>query len=135
MWNVDILYIYNNQVVMIIMRVAIIGSRRLQVVDLAACLPANTSQIISGGAKGIDACAKQYAFSHGIPYIEFLPDYGRYGKAAPLKRNQQIISCADLVIAFWDGASHGTGHAIALCRQRNVPVEIHLLVLAPQTLE
>lgn len=112
------------------MRVAIIGSRGLHIAELAAYLPANTTQIISGGAKGIDACAKEYALAHGIQYVEFLPDYKRYGKGAPLRRNQQIIACAELVIAFWDGTSQGTKYTIDLCMQRNIPVEIHILLPA-----
>ena len=94
------------------MRVAIIGSRGPHIAQLDAYIPADTTQIISGGAKGIDACAKDYALTHGIQYIEFLPGYRRYGKGAPLKRNQQIIACAELVIAFWDGASQGTQYTI-----------------------
>ena len=125
----DILYILIYQMVVNRMRVAVIGSRGLHIEDLAACLPPDTTQIISGGAKGIDACAKAYAAEHGIPYAEFLPDYRRYGKGAPLRRNEQIVACAELVIAFWDGTSRGTKHVIDLCRQMNVSVEIHLLPL------
>lgn len=109
------------------MRVAIIGSRGLCIRSFASYLPENTTQIISGGAKGIDMCAKEYALSHRLQYVEFLPDYKRYGKAAPLIRNQQIITGADLVIAFWDGKSHGTKHVIELCKRANVPVQIHTL--------
>ena len=127
MLTIDIRYIYNNYLVMNCMRVAVIGSRGLQITELDAYLPANTTQIISGGAKGIDTCVRNYALAHGIRYVEFLPDYKRYGKGAPLKRNEQIVSCADLVIAFWDGKSHGTKYSIDLCKQRDVPVEIHIL--------
>lgn len=95
--------------------------------DFSCFLPADTTQIISGGARGIDTCAKEYAASHGIDYIEFLPDYKRYGKGAPLRRNQQMIEAADLVIAFWDGASHGTKYTIDLCKQKDIPVQIHIL--------
>jgi len=110
-----------------LMKVAVIGSRGLRVETLSAYLPPGTEQIISGGAKGIDTCAKEYALSHGLSYLEFLPDYRRYGRCAPLKRNQQIIECADLVIAFWDGASPGTGHTIEMCRKLGVPVQVELL--------
>lgn len=124
---IDIPYIYNNHMVMNCMRVAVIGSRGLQMTGLDAFLPANTTQIISGGAKGVDTCVRNYALVHGIRYALFLPDYKRYGKGAPLKRNEQIVSCAELVIAFWDGKSRGTKYTIDLCKQRNVPVEIHIL--------
>ena len=40
------------------MKVAIVGSRSLVVNDLGKYLPEGTTEIVSGGAKGIDSCAK-----------------------------------------------------------------------------
>ena len=57
----------------------------------------------------------------------YLPEYSRYGRAAPLKRNITIIENADLVLAFWDGKSHGTKYVIDNCVKRNIPVKIHIL--------
>lgn len=112
------------------MKVAIVGSRGLQVTDLGRYLPSDTTQIISGGAPGVDACAREYAQAQGIPCVEILPDYRRYGKGAPLRRNREIVDAAELVVAFWDGRSAGTRHVIGLCRELGVPVEIHLLPAA-----
>lgn len=55
--------------------------------DLGQYLPIEVSEIVSGGAKGIDTCAKEYALAHGIKLTEFLPEYEKYGRSAPLKRN------------------------------------------------
>ena len=109
------------------MRVAVIGSRGLMVDDLGKYLPNETTEIVSGGARGIDACAREYALRHGLKLTEYLPEYDRYGRSAPLKRNIKIIENADLVLAFWDGMSRGTKYVIDNCRKRNIPVEIHLL--------
>lgn len=57
---------------------------------------------------------------------EFLPEYGKYGRAAPLKRNLQIIEYADLVLAFWDGESRGTAYVIRKCREMNVPCKVYM---------
>lgn len=73
------------------MKVAVIGSRGLTVNDLGKYLPEDTTEIVSGGAKGIDTCARNYALSHNIKLTEFLPDYKKFGRAAPLKRNLKII--------------------------------------------
>ncbi|MBR4081155.1 MAG: DUF2493 domain-containing protein [Clostridia bacterium] len=108
------------------MRIAVVGSRGLTVENLAAWLPTGTTQIISGGARGVDACARAYAAAHDIPCVEFLPDYKRYGRSAPLRRNRQIVRQADLVIAFWDGSSRGTKHTIQCCLQENVPLLVLL---------
>lgn len=109
-----------------LMRVAVIGSRSLLVSDLERFLPFETTVIISGGACGIDRCAKQYALAHSIPYVEFLPDYAKHGTKAPLLRNLEIVASADLVLAFWDGSSHGTAHVIRQCKQRGIPVQVFL---------
>lgn len=108
------------------MKVAVIGSRGLTVKNLEKYLPPDTTEIISGGARGIDACAREYAVSHGIKLTEFLPEYEKYGKNAPLKRNITIIEAADIVLAFWDGKSHGTKFVIEKCREvgKTVRVEI-----------
>ena len=106
------------------MRVAVIGSRGLSVGDLGKYLPEDTTEIVSGGAKGIDQCAKEYALKHNIKLTEFLPQYGKFGRNAPLKRNVTIIENADIVLAFWDGSSHGTKFVIEKCREMGVKIEI-----------
>ena len=42
------------------MKVAVIGSRNLTVEDLGQYLPEETTEIVSGGTKGVDACAREY---------------------------------------------------------------------------
>ena len=107
------------------MKVAIIGSRNLVIKDLQNYLPENVTEIVSGGAKGIDTCAKEYALAHGIKLTEFLPEYAKYGRGAPLKRNLQIIEYADEVIAFWDGKSAGTKYVIDNCRKMNKKITVN----------
>ena len=97
----------------------------LVVEDLSKYLPAETDEIVSGGAKGIDICAAEYAKSHGLKLTEFKPDYDRFGRGAPLKRNVTIIEYVDRVIAFWDGKSHGTKFVIEECKKRGIPVEVY----------
>lgn len=100
------------------MKVAVIGSRGLTVRNLGEYLPSETTEIISGGARGVDTSAREYANAHDIPITEILPDYKIYpGRIAPLKRNIEIIERADLVLAFWDGESHGTKFVIDNCRK------------------
>lgn len=106
------------------MKVAVIGSRGLSVKDLGKYLPVDTTEIVSGGARGVDTSAKEYANAHGLKLTEFLPDYQKYGRAAPLKRNITIIEYADIVFAFWDQKSHGTKFVIDNCKQRGIPVRI-----------
>jgi hypothetical protein len=82
------------------------------------------SEIISGGAKGADSLARQYAEMLNIPIVEHLPEYAKHGRRAPLVRNELIIQGSDQVIAFWDGKSTGTMHSIGLAKKHNKPFRI-----------
>ena len=109
------------------MKVAVIGSRDIRYVDLDAFLPIGTTEIVSGGARGVDACARRYARTHGIKLTEFLPDYDTYGRAAPLRRNDRIVEYAELVLALWDGTSRGTQYVVRRCRESGTAVRIFRL--------
>lgn len=116
------------------MRVAVIGSRTLTVPNLGDYLPENVSEIVSGGARGVDQCARAYALSHGIRLTEYLPDYARHGRRAPLMRNDLIVARAELVLAFWDGRSRGTVYTIRRCRAMGVPYRVFRAAKAPSRL-
>jgi hypothetical protein len=110
------------------MKVALIGSRGIANVDVGAYLPDGTTEIVSGGAKGADAIAREYANKHGLKLTEFLPDYGRFGRGAPIKRNEQIVDYADAVVALWDGKSRGTKYVIDYCAKVGKPCAVHVVV-------
>lgn len=115
------------------MKVAIIGSRHADArIDQAILryLPASTTEVVSGGAQGVDSAAARIAQELRIPLRQFLPDYETHGRQAPLVRNLQIIDYAEEVLAFWDGESHGTRHAIIECIKRGKPVRIIPLSIA-----
>lgn len=103
------------------MKVAIVGSRGLGLQDFSPYLPEGASEIVSGGAKGIDRCAAAYAVAHGLTLTEFKPDYARYGRGAPLKRNLEIVDYADFVLIFWDGASRGSRFVMDACARTRKP--------------
>ena len=89
------------------MKIAVAGSRNITEVDLTPYVSAD-DEIVSGGAKGVDSCAAAYARANGLTLTEFLPEYARFGRAAPIKRNYRIVDYADKVVVFWDGQSKGT---------------------------
>ena len=92
------------------MKIAVIGSRTLTVRNLEKYIPKDTTEIISGGANGIDRCAKEFAVKNNIRYTEFLPEYKIHGRYAPL--------------AFWEGKSRGTKFVIDNCRKINKPIRV-----------
>ena len=106
-------------------RVAIVGSRSLRMDNIGDYLPPNTTEIVSGGAKGIDQSAKIAAAERRLHLTEFLPEYARYGRAAPLIRNRDIVRYADYVLIVWDGTSRGTRAVIEDCKRLDKP---HLII-------
>lgn len=85
--------------------------------------------IVSGGAKGADALAKQYAIQNRFEYHEFPADWNRYGKSAGYIRNKQMhIFIAQYpyrgVLCFWDGKSRGTKHNFGLAETYKTPLRI-----------
>ena len=109
------------------MKVAIIGSRKLNVENLQDYLPEGTDEIVSGGARGIDTCARNYALKNDLKLTEFRPEYNKYGRGAPLKRNETIVNYADMVLAFWDGESRGTKFVINYCEKVGKECKIFLM--------
>ncbi len=107
------------------MIVAVVGSRSLVIKDMQKYLPDGVTEIVSGGADGVDSCAKEYAEKHNIRLTEFIPEYNIYGRAAPLKRNMKIINYSDVVIALWDGCSKGTEFVIKNCRKIGKPIIVY----------
>jgi uncharacterized phage-like protein YoqJ len=113
-----------------VMRVAIIGSRNAGPETLTKILnelPRGCSEIISGGARGVDSMAKKAAAKLKIKYTCFRPRYQKFGRAAPLVRNNAIIERADCVLAFWDGKSKGTMHALGYCIKCRKPFKIFII--------
>ena len=108
------------------MKIAIVGSRSITAAIPEKCIPENTTEIFSGGAKGIDTSAREYAREHHIFLTDILPEYDLYGRRAPLIRNDLIISLADKVIIFWDGKSRGTDYIVKKCRQTNKAFDLYL---------
>lgn len=101
------------------MRLAIVGSREIcdreVLLEALKLIPSlgSVTEIVSGGAKGVDSLARDFATENNLKLTEFLPDYGRYGRGAPLQRNTEIIEYADIVLAIpVKGGSNGTRDGI-----------------------
>ncbi len=116
------------------MRVAVIGSRNVDESCYSlVCkhIPRNASEIVSGGAVGVDSMAKRYAHAQNLPLRIIRPNYtgtDLYEKRrAPLARNREIVDYADVVIAFWDGSSSGTAYTIEYARKCGKPVQVIML--------
>ncbi|MBQ7969055.1 MAG: hypothetical protein IJ292_04460 [Clostridia bacterium] len=107
------------------MKIAIVGSRGVAVNDIGRYI-SDIEEIVSGGANGVDSCVAEYAKENGIKITVFLPQYERYGRAAPIIRNKEIVDYSDKIIAFWNGSSKGTLSVIKYAEKTGKPCEIVL---------
>lgn len=111
------------------MKLAIVGSRDYP--DLNAVrgyvreLPADTL-VISGGARGVDRTAASEAYLCGLQRLIHLPDRDLYPdiREALFQRNELIARDCDQMVAFWDGQSRGTAHAIGCAHKLGRPVTV-----------
>lgn len=111
------------------MHLAIVGSRSFtdyamleEIVD--EILKDNPEMtIVSGGASGADSLGAIYAVKHGLPLIEFIPDW-KGGRSAGMLRNIKIIEKSDHVLAFWDGSSPGSKHSIGIAEKLHRPLRV-----------
>ena len=77
-----------------------------------------------GGILPRSSQARKLAAMGGLTV--FLPEYDRYGKAAPIVRNKAIVDYSDKVIVFWDGSSKGTLSVIKYAEKIGKPCDIIL---------
>ena len=79
-------------------------------------------KIISGMADGADSLAIRYADERKLTKILFPANWKRYSRVAGFLRNEDMLSVATHLIAFWDGKSSGTRHMIEIAEAKGIPV-------------
>lgn len=114
------------------MKLLIVGSRGINEFDIENYISDDVDVILSGDAKGIDLIAEKYADKKRISKIILRPKYNLYGKAAPLKRNEELVEMSDKVLAVWDGFSKGTYHTINYAKKINKEIQIVTVKKNPQ---
>ena len=81
----------------------------------------NDIVIVHGGGPGVDRIAAQWAERNGVHQIVCKPDWNRHGRAAPFRRNEELLNLLPKgVIAF-----PGSGiveNLIDRARQMGIPV-------------
>ncbi len=132
------------------MKIIVAGSRSITdyKVVAAAMLASNAlskiSEVVSGGAKGVDTLAIEWAKKHRVKYkvmkakwddldapgavvcVHPHPDIdGYYNKAAGIQRNAEMADYADAAVCIWDGVSPGTRNMIEEMKKRGKKVYVY----------
>ncbi len=115
------------------MKVAIVGSRDFKDLsfverEMLRIIPlSNIELIVSGGAKGVDTLAEEFASKHEIKTKIFNAEWEKYGRAAGPIRNAKIVDEADLIIAFLAKGSKGTKSTINIAiKEKKDYLVIHI---------
>lgn len=86
--------------------------------------------ILSGGARGVDQNAKQFALKNNLVYNEYKPIYeNQHDKRAPLRRNEDMARDGDMLVCIWDGTSTGSFHMVNAMKKLGKPVYLYNLSL------
>lgn len=85
------------------------------------------TEIISGGARGVDRLGEKFAKIGNIKLTVIKPNWKKYGKKAGFLRNKEMVDKADALIAIWDGKSKGTKHTIDLARKKGIPIYLEII--------
>ena len=117
------------------MRTIIAGSRTLHDIKLVKEAVKKSgflvTEVISGGAGGIDRLGELYAVSADIDLVVFPANWSKHGKAAGPIRNKRMANYAIAdesrpggLIAVWDGESRGTKSMISIADSLGLKVFI-----------
>ena len=113
------------------MKIIIAGSRcfdnKKMIFDFINKSKFDITELVSGGAKGVDKIGEEWAKDKGIPIKQFIPHYSVDSfpdTNAPLLRNIDMANYAEGLIAIWINKSRGTEHMIKQMRKLKKPVEI-----------
>lgn len=80
-------------------------------------------RVVSGGAKGVDSVAIDWAVVNWLSFKEYKADWEKYGKGAGTIRNKQMLDEEDVnvVVAFPGG--RGTANMIKQAKERGIEVK------------
>ena len=106
------------------MKLLIAGSRNIKEYDVKKYITDAVTLIICGGAVGVDSLAEQAADELGISKLVLRPEYKKYGKAAPLIRNREMVEMADEVVVIWDGISRGAKYTAKYAKEKNKKITL-----------
>jgi hypothetical protein len=99
---------------------------------LLSDIPAEQLEIISGGCRGADQMAEEYAKTWGIKSTVFPAEWDKYGKSAGPIRNKKMAEYvtesendSSMLIAFPGAESRGTWNMIGFARDYQIDTHIY----------
>lgn len=111
------------------MRVIVAGSRDItdyNLVQAAIRMSGfNMTELVSGGARGVDQLGEMYADRNNIPIKPFPALWKKFGRSAGHIRNAEMGDYAEGLVAIWDGITTGTQGMIKYATKQGLYVYTH----------
>ena len=83
------------------------------------------TELVSGGAPGVDTISIVWARENNIPIKLFKADWQAHGKSAGPIRNQQMAEYGEALIALWDYNSTGTKNMIEQATKKGLKIFVY----------
>jgi hypothetical protein len=113
------------------MKTIIAGSRTITdssiLYEIVKKIPWVITEIISGGAKGVDTMGERFADEYCFPLKRFPANWTKFGRGAGHVRNAEMAMYAEALIAIWDGYSKGTANMIDLARAKGLKIHVEMV--------
>lgn len=113
------------------MKTIIAGSRGVTRLDQVVIATRDSgfdiTEVVSGGARGVDKLGETWARETSKMMRRFPAEWDRYGKSAGYRRNEVMADYAEALVAIWDGKSRGTKHMIDIAKREGLQVYIHIV--------
>ena len=84
----------------------------------------HVTEVVSGGADGVDHLGEVWAGTHEVPLRRFPAKWSEHGKKAGPMRNEEMARYADALVAVWDGQSRGTADMIRRATSHGLKVHV-----------
>jgi hypothetical protein len=108
-------------------KVIVAGSRGIKNEDVVfSCIERSgfaISEVVSGGADGVDKIGEIFAQRAGLPCTQFIPNW-RIGKKAGYLRNERMGKYGEAAVIVWDGESRGTKSMIGFMEKFKKPYKL-----------
>lgn len=80
------------------------------------------TEVVSGGAKGVDRLGIRWANQHNVPYVILFASWTEHGNSAGPIRNKEMAEYAEALILVWDGKSKGSQSMLDIAKKMNLKI-------------
>lgn len=112
------------------MKTIIAGSRNIKDADIVEQAIKKSgftiTEVVSGGARGVDRMGENWAKSQNIKIKQFKPDWSK-GRGAGFIANKEMAKYAQAAIVIWDGESKGTKDIINNAKKEGLKLFVKTL--------